>query len=98
MQCYSTALEVHPKDEKLYSNRSACYAKLGHWKDALADAKRVLNLRPDWTRAYSRLGVALHGLKDLETAYIYYCKGLLKCPGAEDLIQARQQILGDLCR
>jgi hypothetical protein len=44
------------------------------------------------------VGAAMHGVRDLETAYIYYCKGILKCPGASELVQARWALLGDLCK
>ena len=62
------------------------------------DAKQTLALRPDWARAWSRVGAAMHGVRDLETAYIYYCKGIMKCPGASELVQARWALLSDLCK
>ncbi|KAK3280851.1 hypothetical protein CYMTET_11335 [Cymbomonas tetramitiformis] len=95
---YGEAIAASPDDAKLYSNRSASYAKLCRWAEALTDAKKTLALNPSWARAWSRTGAALHGSRDLESAYAYYCKGLLKCPGASELMQARQGVLEELCK
>mmetsp|Transcript_21290 Transcript_21290/g.39471 ORF Transcript_21290/g.39471 Transcript_21290/m.39471 type:complete len:1440 (+) Transcript_21290:135-4454(+) len=41
-----------------FSNRSACFVKVRHFPDALADAKKAAELRPKWGRAWSRVGAA----------------------------------------
>lgn len=46
------------------SNRAACFAKVGHFDESLADAKRALDLRPTWARAWSRAGFAASNLGD----------------------------------
>mmetsp|Transcript_33971 Transcript_33971/g.60053 ORF Transcript_33971/g.60053 Transcript_33971/m.60053 type:complete len:1336 (+) Transcript_33971:117-4124(+) len=64
---YSRCLEEMPdSDEKesieaaatAYSNRSACLAKVGQFQEALADARKALEKRPKWGRAWSRAGLA----------------------------------------
>ena len=45
----------------LHSNRSACRAALRDFNGALADAERAVELRPQWAKAHSRAGAALHG-------------------------------------
>mmetsp|Transcript_98552 Transcript_98552/g.279280 ORF Transcript_98552/g.279280 Transcript_98552/m.279280 type:complete len:1199 (+) Transcript_98552:93-3689(+) len=40
------------------SNRSACLVKVGDFEEAVAEAKRALELRPGWGRAWYRAGVA----------------------------------------
>lgn len=40
------------------SNRSHCFARLGHFEASLADARRAAEIRPDWARAWSRVGAA----------------------------------------
>eukprot|EP00438_Fugacium_kawagutii_P003349 Skav228230 [mRNA] locus=scaffold3112:7641:10814:+ [translate_table: standard] len=40
------------------SNRSHCFARLGHFAAALADARKAAEMRPDWARAWSRVGAA----------------------------------------
>lgn len=43
------------------SNRSHCFTSLGHFDAALADARKAAELRPDWARAWSRVGAAAAG-------------------------------------
>ena len=40
------------------SNRSLCLARLKHFGTALADGRRACALRPDWGRAWCRVGAA----------------------------------------
>lgn len=40
------------------SNRAACWAKVGHFEASKDDAQRALELRPNWGRAWSRIGLA----------------------------------------
>eukprot|EP00931_Biecheleriopsis_adriatica_P061450 TRINITY_DN3694_c0_g1_i1.p1 TRINITY_DN3694_c0_g1~~TRINITY_DN3694_c0_g1_i1.p1 ORF type:complete len:1450 (+),score=323.95 TRINITY_DN3694_c0_g1_i1:32-4381(+) len=41
-----------------FSNRSHCFARLQHFDAALQDGRRATSLRPDWARAWSRVGAA----------------------------------------
>jgi len=43
------------------SNRSHCFTSLGHFDAALADARKAAEMRPDWARAWSRVGAAAAG-------------------------------------
>ena len=45
-----------------YSNRSACYMKLGQAKEALEDARQCVVLRPGWAKGHAREGAALSAL------------------------------------
>ncbi|CAN0548026.1 unnamed protein product, partial [Ectocarpus sp. 8 AP-2014] len=46
-----------------FSNRSAAYLKLGDAKSkALKDAERCMELAPEWSKSFSRLGAAQHAL------------------------------------
>ena len=54
---YSEALargppEVNPEAHKLFSNRAACYTKLGAWNDGLKDAEECIRLAPDFAKGY----------------------------------------------
>merc|ERR1719204_2842994 len=59
---YSQALKLNPQEEllpKLYSNRSAVRCQINNFNGAKDDAKKVIELSPEWTKGYERLGTAL---------------------------------------
>jgi stress-induced-phosphoprotein 1 len=94
VQHFSDAVALAPDNHVLYSNRSAAYASLHRYAEALADAESTVALKPDWTKGYSRLGVAHLGLGDHAKAVEAYEKGLSIEPSNEalksGLAQARQ--------
>lgn len=51
-------------------------ASLKQWDGALEDAKKCVELKPDWAKGYSRLGVAHHGLGAYQDAVDTFKKGL----------------------
>ena len=46
--------KVNPEAHKLYSNRAACYTKLGAWDAGLKDADQCIALKPDFAKGYVR--------------------------------------------
>lgn len=82
---YSNALELDPQNYTLYSNRSASYAAMGKYNEALSDAREVVRLNPDWARGHSRLGTALHGLKDYQAAADAYRRSLELDPNNNEI-------------
>jgi len=73
---FTKALECDPYDHIFYSNRSACYANLEQFSKACADARRCIELRPDFAKGYSRLGFALFKSGFLHDAMSAYERGL----------------------
>ena len=61
-----------PQVAALHSNRSACYAALSRFDDALLDAEKAAALRPEWSKAHSRVGTALQGLERFEEGIAAY--------------------------
>lgn len=53
---YTEALTKDPKNKLLYSNRSACHAKMGNIERAIKDAKKSIRIDPAFAKGYSRLG------------------------------------------
>lgn len=59
---YTKAIEFDPEWHILYSNRSPAYLKNGEKSKALADAKKCVELKPDFVKGHSRLANALYSL------------------------------------
>ncbi|PSR91560.1 Hsp70-Hsp90 organizing protein [Actinidia chinensis var. chinensis] len=82
---FTAAIELAPKNHVLYSNRSAAYASLHQYAEALTDAEKTVELKPDWAKGFSRLGAAHMGLHHYEDAVSSYKKGLAIDPNNEAL-------------
>ncbi|KAJ0243204.1 Hsp70-Hsp90 organizing protein 3 [Hirschfeldia incana] len=82
---FTEAINLSPTNHILYSNRSAAYASLHRYAEALSDAERTVELKPDWSKGYSRLGAALTGLSRYREAADAYRRGLEIDPSNEAL-------------
>jgi stress-induced-phosphoprotein 1 len=71
---YTQLLEWEPENYMVLSNRSAAYIKLEKWNEALNDAVMSTKLKPDWGKAWGRLGAALYGQDKLDEALVAYNK------------------------
>jgi hypothetical protein len=67
------------------SNRSGAYLKLNRASEAVKDAQKCIELRPDWPKGYSRLGTALFYQKKYAEAKKAFEKGLIKDPNDANL-------------
>jgi len=76
----------------LYSNRSAAYASCKKYEEALKDAEKAIELKPDWPRGYSRRATALHFLGRLEEARDGYKKALEMDPSNATLKESLEQV------
>ncbi|KAI8990474.1 hypothetical protein BD414DRAFT_577234 [Trametes punicea] len=54
IDCFSEALKIGGDDLAIYDSRAAAYQKLGKLKEALQDAKCVIDLQPDRWQGYAR--------------------------------------------
>ncbi|MCH82495.1 heat shock protein STI-like, partial [Trifolium medium] len=84
---FSEAIDLSPTNHVLYSNRSAAHASLQNYTDALTDAKKTVELQPDWLNGYCRLGDAYLGLSlaHFDGAVSVYNTGLEIDPKYEPL-------------
>lgn len=73
---FTQAIALDPANHILYSNRSAAYCAAEKYTQALEDAEKTTQLKPDWPKGWSRKGAALHGKGDLDDAIAAYTKGL----------------------
>jgi len=69
IKTYTEAIRRNPQDHVLFSNRAACYTKLGEWQLGLKDCEECTRLNPNFAKAYIRKAV-------LETAMKQYHKAL----------------------
>ncbi|XP_015608933.1 stress-induced-phosphoprotein 1 [Cephus cinctus] len=73
---YTEAIALDGNNHVLYSNRSAAYAKAEEYKQALEDAEKTIELKPDWAKGYSRKGSALAYLGKIDESIKAYEAGL----------------------
>lgn len=73
---FTQAIALTPDNHILYSNRSAAYASKKEWDNALKDAEKTTELKPDWAKGWGRKGSALWGKGDLLGATDAYEAGL----------------------
>ena len=73
---FSQAIEADPSNHVLYSNRSGAYASLKQFDKALEDANKTTEIKPDWSKGWSRKGAAMHGMANLVDATDAYEEAL----------------------
>ncbi|KAF3085566.1 Hsp90 cochaperone [Orbilia oligospora] len=73
---FSQAIEIDPTNHVLFSNRSGSHASLKNFDEALKDATKCTEIKPDWSKGWSRKGAALHGTGDLIGAIDAYEEAL----------------------
>jgi tetratricopeptide (TPR) repeat protein len=92
---YTAALEDDPHNAVLLSNRSVARLRCGDEQGALADAERAQQLRPQWSKAYFRLGTALHALRRFEEAAQALFQGVQLEPDNVEMARAFRQAVED---
>mmetsp|Transcript_7122 Transcript_7122/g.21745 ORF Transcript_7122/g.21745 Transcript_7122/m.21745 type:complete len:169 (-) Transcript_7122:255-761(-) len=63
------------KRATLLSNRSAAYAALHRWEEALRDADEAVEYAPDWAKPWARKGRAHYSRREFQKAASAYAKG-----------------------
>jgi len=91
VQAFSQAISLDPSDPVFWSNRSMVYASKEDFPKALEDANQAIKLKPDWSKAYSRAGLALYKMNKYEEAKKMYENGLQHAPTDQNLKEGVQQ-------
>jgi small glutamine-rich tetratricopeptide repeat-containing protein alpha len=73
---YTEAIELDSSNVVYLSNRAAAYSSSQQHDKAVTDAEAAIKLNPDFSKAYSRLGLAKYALGDAKAAMEAYKKGL----------------------
>mmetsp|Transcript_149287 Transcript_149287/g.371787 ORF Transcript_149287/g.371787 Transcript_149287/m.371787 type:complete len:588 (+) Transcript_149287:96-1859(+) len=77
---FTEAIGHDPTDHVFFSNRSACFASLEKYEDALKDGSECVKLKPDWPKGYTRKGLAEYFLLKYDDAIETYKAGLKLAP------------------
>ncbi|KAJ6695622.1 HSP70-HSP90 ORGANIZING PROTEIN 3 [Salix koriyanagi] len=93
---YSESLRRNPKDPKAYSNRAACYTKLGALPEGLKDAEMCIELDPTFSKGYTRKGAVQFFMKEYDKALETYQEGLKHDPQNQDLLDGVRRCVGQL--
>jgi len=73
---YTSAIDKNPTNPMYFSNRAAAYSQLSLHSKAAEDARRATELEPSYSKAWSRLGLALYALGDVKGSLEAYESGL----------------------
>ena len=72
---YTEAVTSNPENALVYSNRSLAYSKLNDYPNALVDASKCVEIRPQWAKGFLRKAVALEGLGRHEEVMVVAAEG-----------------------
>lgn len=73
---YTKAIEEAPEDHTILGNRAAAYHQSGQYDEALTDAEKCIEVKPDWSKGYQRKAMALQAQSKLDEAIEFYEKGV----------------------
>ncbi|KAK1272401.1 Heat shock protein STI [Acorus gramineus] len=83
---YTESLRRNPQDPKVYSNRAACYTKLGALPEGLKDAEKCIELDPSFSKGYTRKGAIQYFMKEYNKAMETYQEGLKHDPNNQEFL------------
>lgn len=89
---FTAAIAIEPDNHVFYSNRSAAYAGLKDFDNALKDGEKTVEINPKWPKGYSRKGAALHFLGRLDDALDVYGEGLKLDPNNQMLMKGVAEV------
>ncbi|XP_067942750.1 stress-induced-phosphoprotein 1-like [Watersipora subatra] len=83
---YTESIKRNRRDAKVFSNRSACYAKLMAFPLALTDAEECIKLDPTFVKGYLRKATCHIALKENSKAELAYQKALELDPKCQEAL------------
>lgn len=76
IEFYTKAILQEKSNHIFFSNRSASYAGLQEWENAIKDAKECIRLNPEFIKGFYRLATAQLESKDYDAAEVTIKQGL----------------------
>ncbi|XP_071521771.1 small glutamine-rich tetratricopeptide repeat-containing protein alpha-like isoform X3 [Panulirus ornatus] len=99
LDCYTKAISKDCVNAVYYCNRAAAHSKLNNHREAIEDCKRALEIEPQYSKAYGRMGLAYSSLNDHQQAKECYKKALELEPDNEshrgNLAIAEEKLLSE---
>lgn len=71
---------------QVYSNRAACYTKLGAMPEGLKDAEKCIELDPTFSKGYTRKSAIQFFMKEYDKALETYQAGLKHDPNNQEFL------------
>uniref|UniRef100_A0A2P2KC06 Uncharacterized protein MANES_02G035100 n=1 Tax=Rhizophora mucronata TaxID=61149 RepID=A0A2P2KC06_RHIMU len=93
---YTESLKRNPEDARAYSNRAACYTKLGALPEGLKDAEKCIELDPAFSKGYTRRGAIQFFMKEYDKALETYQEGLKHDPHNQELLDGVRRCVEQL--
>ncbi|KAF7056429.1 hypothetical protein CFC21_063834 [Triticum aestivum] len=90
---YTQALRMDNFDARLLSNRSLCWARMGHGEWAYDDADKCQELCPKWAKSHYRLGVALMCMKEYDGAHHSLSRALQLDPESQEIMKLLLEVI-----
>jgi tetratricopeptide (TPR) repeat protein len=84
-------ISCHLVVDQAYSNRAACYTKLGAFPEGLKDANKCIELDPSFAKGYSRKGTIQFFMKEYDKALETYQTGLKYNEGNQELMDGARR-------
>eukprot|EP01084_Bolivina_argentea_P251818 422497_1 len=76
LEKYNEAIEYDDQNAVYYSNRAAAFLHLNKWSHAVIDGQKAIELDPNYTKAYARIGKGQYELGNYKEAKISYSEAL----------------------
>lgn len=68
---FTDCIQLDSRNEIYWSNKAAALMSMKKYIEAAAAARRVISLKPTWVKGYTRLGMALLAMNDVEAKEVF---------------------------
>jgi len=93
---YSSALKADPNNFAIHSNRSLAFLKMQQFYLAYQDAKKVIELKPDWAKGYFRKAEVEFATLHFDKALTSYTKAFCLQKDDRSLMDAMKKAAREL--